>query len=445
MDTVIRTKFTLLPNYQIAKNIEIHINESNGTISYIGPLKQNHSNLEDAIIKEFPKGVAMPAFINAHTHIPETLIRGLCDDKDLLTWLFNHVWQLEPYMTDEHAKIGTQLGIAEMISSGTIGFIDQFYFADKIAEAVSETGVKALIAPSIFENELFSNEVRSLEKAFSKNKQVFDLWHGFDNRLFVGFGPHAPYTVEQEFFKNIVHEAKSRNTLIHTHLNESEKEIEDVRKKYDCSPIEFMNKIEGLNHTIAAHCIHTTENERNLLVNHGTTVLANPTSNLKTGSGIAPLPEYLQRGINVCLATDGSASNNNLNLLEEARLTALLHKGLQKNPKLLSVTEIIPLITSNASKLFPKGVYSGKLAENNPADIVIYDLASVNTTPIINPLSNWLFAAHPSEVVFTMANGKILYEHGQYLTLDIDKVKNESQKAIEEMMNKSDYIPLSFR
>jgi 5-methylthioadenosine/S-adenosylhomocysteine deaminase len=435
VDTIIKAKF-ILSEQGLLKDSEIHISE--GEIVHIGP--NSSSNAE--FVFDFPKGLLLPAFINAHTHLPETLIRGLCDDEDLHTWLYDHVWKVEPYMTHDQAKIGTLLGIAEMVSSGTIGFVDQFYFADKIAEAVAETGVKAFLAPSIFEG---NAETKTIEKSFQQNKVVYDKWHCYDNRILIGFGPHAPYTVEKELFERIIHEAKQRKTFIHTHLNETEKEVTDAINEWNCSPIEYMNRLDGLSNIIGAHCVHTSDTDRQLLQKHNVTVLSNPTSNLKTGSGIAPIPDYIQRGINVCLATDGSASNNNLNMLEEARLTALLHKGIHKNPKLVSIHQIIPMITSNASKIFSSQIYTGRIAISSPADLVVYDLSSVNTTPIINPLSNWLFAAHPSEVVLTMANGKILYEDGEFKTLNIQDIKVKAQEAIEDMMQRSEYTPLSFR
>lgn len=440
MDFIIRAKFILIKYKKLIFDGEIHIQDK--IISYIGERNIINHDLHDPIIKEYPKGLILPAFINAHTHIPETLIRGLCDDEDLHTWLYDHVWKIEAAMTADQAKIGTLLGIAEMVSSGTIGFVDQFYFADKIAEAVSETGVKAFLAPSIFEG---NAETKTLEKSFEQNKIVFDKWHGHDRRIVIGFGPHAPYTVSKDWLEKIISETKKRDTKIHIHLNETLRELDEAKKEFNCSPIEYMDKLGGLSHTIAAHCTHTSENDRKLLQKNSVTVLSNPTSNLKVGTGIAPIPDYINRNINVCLATDGSASNNNLNLLEEARLTALIHKGIHKNPKLLPIADIIPLITSNASKIFTPSIYSGSLAVGNQADLVVYDLNSVNTTPIINPLSNWLFSAHPSDIKMTMADGNILYENGEFKTLNIQKVKSDAQIAIDDMMERADYIPLSSR
>lgn len=435
---IIRVKYALKNNSDLIKDAEIEIVE--GLISYIG--KVRNETKESFIYLQYSHGLAVPAFVNGHTHLPETLIRGICDDEDLHTWLYDHVWKIEPVMKAQQAKIGALLGIAEMVRSGTVAFVDQYFYSNEIAEAVIETGVKAFLAPSIFDG---NPETKTIEKSFDQNKKVFDKWNGQDNRIFVGFGPHAPYSLSEEWFQKIIDETKARGTKIHTHLNETVKEVNEAKQTFKCTPIELMDKLGGLNHIVAAHCIHTTEQDRILLKQNETTVLSNPQSNMKIGAGIAPIPDYLQRGINIVIGTDGSASNNNLDMLEEARLLSLVHKGLQTNPKLLPVSSIVPLFTSNGSKIFPKGSYTGILSENNPADILVVDLNSSNTVPVINPISNWFFASNSSDIVLTMANGKILFEKkGQeelYPTLNLDKIKIEAQQTTEDMMAKSDYKP----
>lgn len=442
MNYIIRAKYALKNNAEIVLNAEIQID---GTlISYIG--KERGQMKEDYSYLEYPHGLVVPAFVNGHTHIPETLIRGICDDEDLHTWLYEHVWQVEPSMSSEQAKTGALLGIAEMIRSGTVAFIDQYFYSNQIAQAVAETGVKAFLAPSIFDG---NPETKTIEKAFDQNKKVFDKWNAHDNRIFIGFGPHAPYSVSEEWFKRIIDEAKARGTKIHTHLGETMKEVNEAKETFKCTPFEFMNKLGGLDHIIAAHCIYTSDQDRILLKQHKTSVLSNPQSNMKIGAGIAPVPDYLQMGINVVLGTDGSASNNNLDILEEVRLLSLLHKGLSKDPKKLSVKELLPLFTSNGAKIFPTRSYTGVLAENNPADIVVVDMQSEHMVPVINPVSNWIFASNPTDIILTMANGKVLFEKKGneeiFKTLNVIEVKNKAQHAIDDMMSKSNYKPKQFQ
>ena len=433
---IIKAKYALKNNFDIIKDAEIEI--TNKIITYLG--KERSGRKEEFTYLSFPYGLVMPAFVNGHTHLPETLIRGLCDDEDLHTWLFDHVWQVEPSMTAEQAKVGALLGIAEMIRSGTVAFIDQYFYAHQIAEAVAESGVKAFLAPSIFEG---NAETKTIERAFQQNKKVFDTWHGHDNRIFIGFGPHANYSVPEEAFKEIIAETKQRKTKIHTHVSETQKEVKEAKENYNLTPVAYLDKLGALEHVLAAHCIHLEEHDVALLHNNNVSILSNPQSNLKIGAGIAPIPYYLEKELNIILGTDGSASNNNLDIMEEARLLSLLHKGLHNDPKLLPVKQIIPLFTSNASKEFPNNSYAGILGEGKPADLVVYNMNSVNNTPIIHPLSNMFFSSNATDIVLTMADGKILYEKidekESFKTINIEEVKKKAQQAIEEMMSKADY------
>lgn len=435
---IIKVKYALKNNSEVLKDAEIEVTDKN--ITYIG--KKRSLKKENYEYLEFEHGLAVPGFINGHTHLPETLIRGICDDEDLHTWLYDHVWKIEPSMSPRHAKVGALLGIAEMIRSGTVAFIDQYFYSNQIAEVVAETGMKAFLAPSIFDG---NPETKTIEKAFDKNKQVFRDWNGYDNRIFVGFGPHAPYSVSDEWFKEILEETRKYGTKIHTHVSETMREVKETKEKFNSTPVEYLNKIGALEYILAAHCIHLTEQDISLLQQNKTTILSNPQSNCKIGAGIAPIPNYVKIGLNVILGTDGSASNNNLDIMEEARLLALLHKGLRTDPKILPIKEIIPLFTSNGNKVFPNKAYIGVLKENSPADIVIFNLNSANMLPVINPISNWMFASNPSDIELTMANGKILFRKRdgkeEYFTLNIEQIKKQAQKAIDEMMSVSNYIP----
>lgn len=433
---IIKAKYALKINFDVIKDAEIEITDK--TITYFG--KQRSGTKEDYKYQDYPYGLVMPAFVNGHTHLPETLIRGLCDDEDLHTWLYDHVWQVEPVMTAEQAKVGALLGIAEMIRSGTVAFVDQYFYANQIAEAVAESGVKAFLGPSIFDG---NPETKTIEKAFQQNKKVFDTWNSHDNRIFIGFGPHAHYSVPEDQFREIIDAAKERNTMIHTHVSETKREVNEAKEKYKLSPVGYLEKLGALDHILAAHCIHMDDSDIALLHKHAVTILSNPQSNLKIGAGIAPIPYYLEKNLNIILGTDGSASNNNLDIMEEARLVSLIHKGLHTNPKLLPMQQIIPLFTSNASKVFPNNSFAGVLSEGKPADLVVYDLHSVNNTPIIHPVSNMFFSSNTTDIVLTMADGKILYEKIEgkesFKTINIEEIKKKAQQAIEDMMSKADY------
>ena len=435
----IEAKWVLGPNNETLRDKQILVEDKK--ILYIG--KFSGSKTPQGVERlKFPKGLVCPPFINAHTHIPETLIRGLIDDTDLKDWLWNHVWRVEPMMRAQDARVGAQLGIAEMIKSGTIGFNDQYFYSDEIAKVVYESGVKAFLAPSIFSD--YNPESKTQEDAFNKNIEVLKKWHKKDNRIFVGFGPHAAYTVSEEMFLRVYEQAEKYDTYIHTHVNESKREVEEAFKTKGESAVQTFDRLGILDRIFAAHCVHLDERDIELLLKYKVPILHNIQSNLKIGSGIAPIPKYLDRGLQVMVGTDGNASNNNLDMLEEIRLIALLHKGIHQNPKLIDAKTALNMGTRNASVLFPKGVYSGVLDEGQPADLIVVDQSGINMTPVINPFSNWIFSAYGSDISFTMSNGKVLYQDGILTTLDEDKIIENAQKSTDRMMSAADYSPLEF-
>ncbi|PWI46962.1 hypothetical protein CEE45_14065 [Candidatus Heimdallarchaeota archaeon B3_Heim] len=431
MDLVIDGRWIYYPlSGEVINNGRIVIEEKK--IIYSGPRGKESDKKAGHEYYNFEKGLVIPGLINAHTHIPMTLQRGISENKSLQTWL-QHIWSIEPNLLPEDAYWGTMLGIAEMLAGGTIGFNDQYFYSDQIARAIHETGIKAVLAPSIF----FAGnpESNSMEEAFKHAKNVHDKWNGNNNRLYVAFGPHAPYTVGKEWFQTIANEARDRGTNIHTHLNETEYEVNESQKTHSLRPIEWMDKI-GVLETInsAAHCVHLSQAERDLLKKYRVNVLHCPKSNAKIGTGIADTPRLLKENINVCLATDGQASNNKLDMFEEMSFEALIHKAVYKDPTVVTSTEVVRMATCNAQTLFPKNCYSGTLLENTRADLTVLDLDSPGTTPVIDPVSHLCYAIGREQVVMTIIDGSIVYQNGKFLTLDITKVKNEAQRVTNRLL-----------
>lgn len=385
----------------------------------------------------FPYGIVIPGFVNSHTHLPETLLRGLCDDQTLQTWLYEVIWKHEPNMSAKDAYWGSMLGIAEMLSCGTIGFNDQYFYSNNMAQAVYESGIKAFLSPSIFFEG--NPEANSMEEAFKNAKNTFNKWNGKNNRLWIGFGPHAPYTVDIEWFSRIADEARKQGTKLHTHFNETEYEIETALKNWGKRPIEYMDEA-GITDVIqsGAHCIFLSEREIEILRDNQISVLHCPKSNLKIGAGIADIPKLITSNVNVCIGTDGQASNNKLDIIEEIAIEVLIHKGIQKNPALIPSHEAIRMATTNTCHLFPKGVYSGTLAENTPADIAVINLDSICTTPIINPVSHLTYAIGRENISMTVVDGVILYHNGEFPLMDVSKIKENARKATEGIFKRTE-------
>ncbi|MHA2305268.1 MAG: amidohydrolase [Candidatus Hodarchaeales archaeon] len=387
---------------------------------------------------KFKKGLALPGLVNAHTHLPETLLRGVCDDKPLQSWL-NDIWAIERHMSAEDAYWGSLLGMAEMISCGTIGFNDQYFYSSEIAKAADKTGIKANLAPSIFYDG--NPEASSMEEAFVNAKNTITKWQGKKDRIWVGLGPHAPYTVGFDWFSKLAEESRKLDIPLHTHLNETEFEVQNSLKERGLRPIEWLEKIGILDRIgSAAHCIYLSEAEIDLLRKYNITVLHCPKSNLKIGAGIANIPKLLESNVNVCLGTDGQASNNKLDMFEEIAMEVLLHKGINKNPLLIPSHQAIKMATVNASKLFPKEIYSGTLEENTRADIAIIDMDVITTTPVINPVSHLTYVVGRENVVMTIVDGVILYYNNEIMALNIKEIKEKSQNITEKLLEKASRI-----
>lgn len=383
----------------------------------------------------FKKGLAIPGLINAHTHLPETLLRGVCDDKPLQAWL-DDIWKIETHMSADDAYWGSLLGIAEMISCGTIGFNDQYFYSSEIAKAVDKSGIKASLAPSIFYDG--NPEANSMEEAFNNAKVTISRWHGKNERIWVGLGPHAPYTVDREWFEKLAEESRRLDIPLHTHLNETEFEVQKSIKERGMRPVEWMEEIGVLDRIgSAAHCIFLSDNEIKLLHKHNTNVLHCPKSNLKIGAGIANVPKLLKANVNVCLATDGQASNNKLDMFEEMAMEVLLHKGINKDPLLIPSHQVVKMATVNASKLFPRNIYSGTLEESTRADIAIIDFDSIATTPVINPVSHITYTVGRENVSMTVVDGMILYVNDEFKTLNVQEIKEKAQKTTDILLDKA--------
>lgn len=439
MDIAIDSRWVYYPHKnKLIENGRIIIEENK--IIYSGPIDSNNNSSKIAGHERFDfskKGIVLPGFINGHTHLPETLVRGICDDQTLHAWLHDYIWKVEPNMTPENAYWGSMLGIAEMLSSGTVGFNDQYFYASKIAEAVSETGIKAMLSPSIFYEG--NPEANSMEEAFNNAKNAYKEWHGKNKRIWMGLGPHAPYTVNSEWFSLLANEAREMGTTIHTHLNETEEEVNNSLKEWKMRPVEWVNNMEIMDVVkSAAHCIWLSDHELEILRKNNTTILHCPKSNAKIGAGIADIPKALQSGINVALGTDGQASNNKLDMIEEMAFTSLIHKAIKRNPTVMPTHEVLKMATTNGANLFPEGVYAGTLEVNSAADIVVIDLDTVNTTPIINPVSHLTYAINRENVAMTIVDGEILYLHGELLLMNIQEIKEKSQEAAIEMISKSE-------
>lgn len=370
--------------------------------------------------------LATPGLINTHTHIAMGLFRNYADDLELMDWLENAIWPTEAKLTDHYVKWGTQLGIAEMLRSGTTCFSDMYFFMDTTAQEVAKTGIRAVLSRGL------AGVAPTAETALVENKQLFMDWHGYDHdRIKVMLGPHAPYTCPDEYLKKVIALSHEIGAQIHMHLSETKGEVENVISQTGKTPIAHMNEL-GLFDMgcLAAHCVHITEEDMDIMAAKGVRVAHNPQSNLKLASGIAPVPEMQDKGIIVGLGTDGSASNNNADMLEEVRLAATLHKARLYNPKAIPASVAWNMGTIDGAKVLD---YSdlGILQEGFRADIVLYDVSGAHWLPRYNDVASLVYAANSSDANTVIVAGKILMKDRSLLTIDEEKLRSEIIKAQE--------------
>ncbi len=419
----------------LIKNIDIVTMEDNNPVikgGFIGILGNKISLVTNTLpdnvsaLKEIDgKGLlAMPGFVNSHSHSAMTLMRNYADDMALETWLFDNIFPVEARLCDKDVYWGTMLGITEMLKSGITAFADMYMFMDDVARAVTETGIKANLCKSpvqFFEG----GELKRLDKSQGTIDYYNQYHNSADGRIKVYVEIHSTYMFNEKTLTNAAELAKQLNTGIHIHILETAAEVVSSNRDYGMTSVEICKKTGVLDvPVLAAHCVHLTDSDLNIMKENDCSIAHNPTSNLKLGSGIARVPEMLKAGINVCLGTDGAASNNNLNMFEEVNLAALIHKGVSMDPQLMKAQEVLKMGTCNgAAAIGFKD--TGKIAEGMKADIILLNTDKPHFYPKNNLLSSIVYSAQASDVETVIIDGRIVMKNREFCNIDEEKIKYE--------------------
>ncbi len=411
---------------------EILIQDS--TIQYAGPPKSVYENVDMVI--DASNHIAMPGFVNSHTHLAMTLMRGIADDIPLQKWLNDIIFPIEDKLTEEDVYFGTLLALIESIRTGTTTVSDFYMFPHVSAKALGESGLRGNIGVAYASKPLVSDKL-ILERA----QEIFDKFNEMDNgRIIVSLAPHAPYTCSQNLLKGTGVLARKLGAVIQIHLHETEKEVLDYKEHYGQTPIEYLDSVGFFdNKVIASHCVWVSENDLRILENRHVGVASNPQSNLKLGSGIPPIDKFLKHNLAVSIGTDGASSNNNLSVLEDMRLLSLIAKGVTRNPENISAPELLRIATLQGSlNLGFENV--GRLKEGYKADIIIIDASKANMIPSTNPHSLVAYSMYPEDVDTVIVDGKILMKDRILLTIDEEFVKNKVKEKfikISKLLNKN--------
>lgn len=373
--------------------------------------------------------LVIPGLINCHTHSYMSFMRNVADDLSFMDWLFGTIDPIEQQMTDEDTYWGANLAIIEMMKSGTTCFNDMQMNIHQTTRAVKESGMRAVICRGLVGSGNDEAGQSRLRQAYEERDAAKDC-----DRLTFKLGPHAPYTCDDEFLKIVAAEAKKENMGIHVHLSESESEISQIQEKYGCTPIALAEKCGIFDvPTIAAHCVQVTDEDIAILKRKKVSVVTNPASNMKLGNGFAPIAKMLDAGINVCLGTDGAASNNCLNMFHELSLLTLIHKGTGKTPQCVSAKEGFRIATINGAKALGLEKEIGSIEVGKKADLAMLDLNTPSLTPRNNLIAGLSYSANGSEVDTVIINGQVTMEGRKILTMDEKLVYGKIQNIIVRM------------
>jgi len=428
------TDIMMTPGVTVEKHIpfivdaEIHIEDNR--IVYAGKRESAPVFLSDHCI-DGNGALAIPGFINMHTHTPMTLMRNIGSDLRLKEWLHQEIFPLEAHLTNEAVRVGTHLGILEMLRFGTTSFCDMYMHMDAVAEGVRDSGMRALLGHCIVD---LDASCIDLEPGIL----LAEKWHHAEgDRIRVSLSPHSEGATTPQLLTKVAYYASKLNLPIHIHVSETKYDFDGCMQRHHLTPPQYLESLGLLQYPIiAAHCVWFTKEDIELFAKRGCTVVHNPVSNLKLASGIAPIHSMLSQGCKVAIGTDGVASNNNLNLWEELKLMPLLQKGNSLDPTMVSPAQCLAAATTAGAQAMGYDDL-GLLKEGFLADLILLGVNHPNMVPVNDFESNLIFAAQGGDVTLTMVDGKVLYQNGQYTTLDERSILSKANAAAMELKHKA--------
>ncbi len=401
-----------------------------GCVTYCeSEYNQQKEKYPDAKIIDCSGKIIMPGLINTHCHVAMTLLRNYADDMELMEWLTQHIWPFEAKLTNGDYIAGARLGIAEMLLGGTTSFVDMYWAEDKIAEAVKELGIRAMLTECVLDGR---------EEQFTQNiERLCEGARGCD-RIIVGVGPHAPYTCSPATLELAKNYAAKYNLPITIHLSETSSERSTIEAQHGCSPLEYIDKCGVLtNRTILAHAVYLNSDEIVKVAEVGASVAHNAQSNMKLASGVAPIAEMMNSGVNATIATDGASSNNDLDMWEEMRTTQFLQRATSLNALTLPAYEILRMATVNGAAALGLAGELGVIREGALADIITIDCSAPHMRPRHNLISALVYCTKASDVCDVIVDGELRIEKrvliGQDLEAIAQDVEVRSQRIKDEL------------
>lgn len=417
----------IVPVHPAGEVLEHHALVMHGeTISAVIPREKLDDAFPEAERIRLPGRVLLPGLINAHAHSAMTLLRGLADDLPLMRWLEDHIWPAEQQCVGpDYVRAGTELALAEMLLGGTTCFNDNYFFPDVAAQTAIRAGMRAVVGIPVISvpTAWATTEDEYFSRGLVVHQDLVD-----EPLVTTAFAPHAPYTVTDSAFARIRELAEELDIPVHLHLLEAAGEIETSQQQYRCHPIDRLDKMGLFNdRLLAVHMTQLSNADMDRVARAGVHVLHCPASNLKLASGICPVAALAERGVNVCIGTDGAASNNTLDMFAETRLAALLGKGYSGDPEAIPAHLALEMATINAARALGLDEDIGSLESGKQADVIAVDLDRIETLPVHHVVSQLVYATGRHQVSDVWVAGRALVRDGSLQTLDADRIRQESR------------------
>jgi len=376
--------------------------------------------------------VLMPGLYNCHSHAAMAMFRGYANDRNLEDWLFNYIFPAEQKWTPELLRTATLLAIAEMVASGTISFTDMYFFMDTVAQAADEAGVMANVSNAVIgfdkdtydfcKDNVYEQTLRSIENYHNKG----------DGRIKIDASIHGVYTSHPPAWKQVMEFTHKHGLGMHVHISETKTEHENCIKAFGMTPTQTFNHYGVFDvPTLAAHAVWVTDEDIEILAKKGVNVAHNPISNLKLASGLAPIQKMINSSINITIGTDGVASNNSHDMFEELKIASILQKYATNNPTALPAFDTLAMATINGAKAQGRSHESGMIKQGYDADVLLIDFDNPRQTVCYDPILNLAYATSGRDVEMTICRGKVLYEKGEFKTIDIEKILYDARVAKE--------------
>jgi len=433
VDILIRggTLLTMSQAMEIVHNPVIGIRD--GKILFIDRPGRSTAPIRAKETLDASHSIVMPGLVNTHTHLPMVFFRGLADDLPLMDWLNNHIFPAEAkHVNREMVYTGSLLAIAEMILTGTTTFCDGYFYESSVAQAAIDAGMRAVTAQGFIDSPAGGND--TLSRNIEIAERFIDKWRGKSGLLTPALFCHSPYTCSPDTLKEVKKVSRGAKVPYIVHLAETRDEVRIIRERYGVSPVMHLEKSGVLdNATIAVHCVWLEEKDLEMLAERGVKVSHNPESNMKLASGVAPVPDMLGKGISVGLGTDGSASNNDMDLFTEMDTAAKIHKVFRGDPTVMDAITVLKMATIEGARVLNLADRIGSVEAGKDADIILVDMRKPHLTPLYNCYSQLVYAANGADVSTVIINGKVVLKERRFPGLDIEDILDRARKIAGEI------------